>query len=657
MAARKAWFTEEVKRERFLTAIRNGASNFQAAQIAGWSFATVENWLDTDDVIRLEVERARGFAPAVVASAAQDKPVARDEKAGADRWRKLREDAARFAPGMLGFLCAVEARLAARPGAHSFSPFWKWCLSEWYSSGKPVFLGCIGRGGGKSDTQTAVVVTECLFADRCVPPGETWMWVFASQNMSEANLKFGPLESALHGVGLSSADLKIHRRKDGRSEIGFVDKNDQQIEVRCYPNTKDALRGPTLAGATNDEEPFWRADRELGTSSADDYLDAQAGAFRGDIKTKKMMRIGSAGDAHAALMRDIEAGDNDLHFVARLGKFVREAVDGFELVASRLFTEGRTDDARTIRQWAANLSEESPWIPSWVGNPTHDIWGGFLRLRKRVAKWLRENGSKPGDGAEEGDYFEPQTIDNAVAMRAHEVELRPTRHHVPTFTRYAHDGTPGILFGKLQGNFERFAAIDTGAKKNPSALAIVERVIVEVRGERRYQWRPVLLKEWRRKQGGLPLDLRNDVLPEMARILKRYGCLSWWSDGWGGDAVEIVGAINGIQTIYVDTARATQQVYEPLDAALTQDPCPIVLSGCEGVEAAVAQLRQVRRAGDGKAIVPKQGVEHGELGQVLARALAHAGIGQTPPDEHASKFVGIPDRYSAFRGNGSRSYR
>lgn len=603
-----AYKRPEVK-GKLLLALREGKSRVEAAGIITTPLKTLEGWIDRDDAFRKEVEDAEfvGRELAEMRREEQARQPARDPKTGADRWRKLREDAARFAPGMLGFLCAVEARLASRPGAHGFSPFWKWCLSEWYASGKPVFLGCIGRGGGKSDTQTAVVVTECIFADRVVPPGETWIWPYLSKDMNETNLKFGPLESALKALGLGGDDLKVHRRKDGRSEVGFVDANSNMIEVRVYPNTKDALRGPTLCGATNDEEAFWRADKDLGTSTADDVLDAMAGAFRGDAKEKKHMRISSANTADSTLMRDIEDGDNDLHFVARLGKFVREAVDGFELVASRLFAEGRTDDARTIRQWAASLSESSPWIPSWVGNPTHDIWGGFLRLRKRVAKWLRENGSKPGDGAEEGDYFEPQTIDNAVAT------------HCRTMA---------------QGTWrERFAAIDTGAKKNPSALAIVERVVIDIRGERRYQWRPVVLREWRRKQGGLPLDLRNDVLPEMARILKQYGCLSWWSDGWGGDAVEIVGALNGIQTIYVDTARATQQVYEPLDAALTQDPCPIVLSGCENVEAAVAQLRQVRRAGDGKAIVPKQGVDHGELGQVLARALAHAGVGQTPPDD------------------------
>jgi hypothetical protein len=621
VAVAKAWFKDTVKREKFLIAIRNGASVLQACDASGFKFATVDGWINSDEQIRLDIERAKEMAPVVEASREHDKPVARDEKTGAGRFRRLQEDAASLAPGMLGYLYAVDARLAARPGGHGHSPYHRWMLTEWYNSGKPVLLACEGRGAGKSDMQTGVVVTEGVFAPRLVPPGETHIWPYSSKDMNETNLKFGPLESALHAVGFGAGDLKIHRRKDGRSEIGFEDAAGNSIEVRCYPNTKDALRGPTLCGGTNDEEAYWRADKDLGTSTADEFLDAMAGAFRGDAKHKKLMRISSANEMSSTLMRDIEAGDTALHFVARLGPFLDDAVAGFELVASRLADEGRHDDARTIRQWAASLTEQSPWIPSWVGNPTHDVWGGFLRLRKRVAKWLRENGSKPSDGGEEGDYFDQQTIDQAVM-----VPRASTRERG-----------------------ERFAAIDTGASKNPSALCIIERVVHDVNGERRYQFRPLVLKEWRRKPGGLPLDLRNVVIPEMARIAIAHGCHAWWSDGWSLHDIENGAYPLGITTICISTSTVTRDMYEPLDAALAHEPCPVVLSGCENIELAVAQLRQVRRDNTGKAVVPKIGVEHGELGQVLVRALAHAGIGTMPPEKSAAVFRGVESRYSAQR--------
>ncbi len=648
--AQRAAYKDDTVKGKLLWALSSGQSLKDAAATIDKPLGTVEGWIDKDEDLAREVEQAKE-AGAIVRTT---NPVVRDKQTGADRWRKMREDAAAFAPGMLGFLLAVDARLSARKGSHALSPYHRWMLSEWYRSGKPVLLACEGRGAGKSDMQTCVVVTECVFAPRVIPPGETWIWPYASKDMNETNLKFGPLESSLNAIGLGVGDLKIHRRKDGRSEVGFQDASGGSIEVRCYPNTKDALRGPTVCGGTNDEEGFWRADKDLGTSSADDYLDAMAGAFRGDATTKKLMRISSANTKETTLMKDIDAGDTDLHFVARLGPFVADAVAGFELVASRLFAEGLTDDARTIRQWALSLSEASPWIPSWIGNPTHDVWGGFLRLRKRVAKWLRENGSKPGDGAEEGDYFEPQTIDRAAAtQRAHGESYATTNGAGIVQTKRGPIRTTHRIVES-----ERFAAIDTGAVKNPSALCIVERVVHVVNGERRYQFRPVLIKQWSRMKGGLPLDLRNKVLPEMARLIIENKCVTrWWTDGWAVDQIQLVGAAFGIETRFVSTSTATKDIYEPLDAALAHDPCPIVLSGCDEIEEAVSQLRQVRRASDGKAIVPHVGSDHGEGGQVLARALAHAGVGSLPPDEGASKFVAIPHRYSDIGRSSGRSYR
>lgn len=677
--AQKAAYKDDSVKVKLLWALRSGQNLKDAAATIDKPLGTVEGWIRKDDDLAREVEQA--LEEGTVARTTN--PVVRDKQTGADRWRKMREDAAAFAPGMHGFLLAVDARLSARKGSHALSPYHRWMLSEWYRSGKPVLLACEGRGAGKSDMQTCVVVTECVFAPRVIPPGETWIWPYASKDMNETNLKFGPLESSLNAIGLGVGDLKIHRRKDGRSEVGFQDASGGAIEVRCYPNTKDALRGPTVCGGTNDEEGFWRADKDLGTSSADDYLDAMAGAFRGDATTKKLMRISSANTKETTLMKDIETGDTDLHFVARLGPFVAEAVAGFELVASRLFAEGLTDDARTIRQWAMGLSELSPWIPSWIGNPTHDVWGGFLRLRKRVSKWLRENGSKPGDGAEEGDYFEPQTIDRAVAtVRVNGIphaartqpNLRPSWDGHVRFRDTGHiwkqdtnnpvpDGADKLLFPqqhepRIIGAPERFAAIDTGAVKNPSALCIVERVVHIVNGKRRYQFRPVLIKQWSRAKGGLPLDLRNKVLPEMARLILENKCVPrWWTDGWAVDQIQLVGAAFGIDTKFVSTSTATKDIYEPLDAALAHEPCPIVLSGCEGIEEAVSQLRQLRRGSDGKAIEPHVGVEHSEGAQVLARALAHAGVGSLPPDESASKFIAIPHRYSDIGRSSGRAYK
>lgn len=619
--ARPKAYKDQATHGKLLDALRRGEARTKAADAIGVPLRTLLGWIDTDDVLRLEVEMAEREAQATGATMTAR---ARDEKTGQDRWAKFRDEAARLGAGTWGVLLYLDGMLAARPGAHALSPWWRWSLGEWYASGKPVYLGRIGRGGGKSTTQTEVVIAETLFGEREVPPGETWIWPFLSVDMSEANLKVGPLVSALGALGIGEGtDLTIHRAgKQGRTVLAYQDTRGQQVEVRVYPNTVDAMSGPTLAGATNDEEAKWKADKEKGVNSAEEVLDAMAGAFRGDATSKKHMRISSAYMTRGPHFDDIERGDDELHYVARIGPFLREAVDGFELVASRLAERGKHDEARMVRQYAATLTENSPNVPSWVANPTHDVWGGFMRLRQRTRKWLRENGSWSSDESDEGDYFDHQTLDAGCAVAR-------------------------VVTRDFDG---RFAAIDTGARRNPSALAIVERVMHEVRTngirERRYQFRPHLLRE--RRPNGRALDLRNDVLPEFARLILEAGCVpAWWSDGWSGHDVENVGAQFGLETIFISTSTVTRDMYEPLDVALAADPCPVVLSGCESIEAAVAQLRAVMRGADGKAIVREVGTDHGEFGQVLVRALAHAGIGTMPgPPE---RMVTGDDRYSAAR--------
>jgi hypothetical protein len=614
--AKVAAYKDEAVKVKLLWSLNAGQDLREAADTIGYPLRTVQGWIERDEGLRGEVETALEAGKVARTNA----PVARDEKTGADRWKKLREDAAKLAPGMLGFLLAVDARTSTKKHGHAFSPWWRWALGNWYESGKAVFLGRIGRGGGKSTTQTNVVLAETIFGERSIPDGETWIWPFLSLDMDEANLKVGPFESALEAIGIGKADYVKHARTGGRTSIAFKDSRDNSIEVRVYPNTVSAMSGPTLVGATNDEEAKWKASTDASsgvkTNTAEEVLDAQGQCFRGDATHKKHMRISSAWMTHGPHYEDIEAGDNELHYIARIGPFLQLALDGFELVASKLEKLGKHDGAKTIRGYAATLTEDSPNVPSWVANPSHDVWGGFLRARQRVRKWLRENGSWSSDGADEGDYFEPETIDRGAIVAR-------------------------VITREVDG---RFAAIDTGAKKNPSALGIVERVIHEVRlgtstRERRYQFRPLVLKQWSRKPGGLPLDLRNVVLPAMARLILENQCIpAWWTDGWASDQIEHVARSFGLQTIYVSTSTATRDVYEPLDAALAHDPCPIVLAGCAGIEQAVAQLRQVRRASDGKAVVPHQGTEHGELGQVLARALAHAGVGASPPDDDAPEW-------------------
>lgn len=630
-----AYKRPEVK-SQLLTALREGKSRVEAAGIITTPAKTLLGWIERDDEFRAQVEEAEfvGRELAEQRRAEQAAEVKRIDKTGVDRWRRLRDDVSRFGGGMLGSLLAVEARVLAMPGSVGLSPFWKHVAGEFYGGGFHELCAIVGRGGAKSTANIFFACNELLFRERHIPPNDPrWIWPFMSHSMAESNQRFDPFKRTLLAVGYTEADLATYQRKDGRSEIQFDDLKGQPVKINIFPNTVDACRGGNLCGATDDEELHWAADRDKGLSRADDVLEVLVGSFRAD-RSRVHIRISSVNDDGGAMMDAAEQGSDELRYVPTLGPFLRLALEGFDQVARFLDETGRSDGAIRVRSWARTLTETSPWIPSWVGNPAHDALAGFKllwsKLRKtqdRIGVWLRENGSCTLPvSAESGDYFEPQSIDRGVFVAR-------------------------VVTRDIDG---RFAAIDTGAKKNPSALGIAERVVHEIRigttHERRYQFRPVLLRQWSRKPGGLPLDLRNVVLPEMARLLLQHGCVArWWSDGWAGDQVELVGNLFGIQTVFVSTSTATADIYEPIDAALACDPCPIVLSGCEGIEQAVAQLRQVRRGEGGKAIVAHQGTEHGELGQVLARALAHAGVGTSPPELAARAFRGFDDRYSSVR--------
>jgi len=598
----RAAYTDPHQRAKMLDALRRGASKAEAAQAIGAKLVTFLGWVDRDPVFAAEVLQAEGEAAAT--GSVRPSTGARDEKTGVDRWRKLREDAAKFAPGMLGFLLAVDAKVSAVKGNPPMSPFFRHAFGEFYRGGYREFCMCGGRGTGKSTNQIKIAATELMFRDRDIPPMDpAWIWPFMSHNMAESAKRFEPFKRTLLAIGFAESELATVNREDGRAKIKFADAKGQPVEINIFPNTKEACIGGNLAGATHDEELHWQSGEtsaKVKLARADDVLEFMAGAFRSDL-SRVHVRISALSGVDGPMLDALKGGSTELRYVPTLGPFLALALDGFERAATYLDGKGDVEGAARVRSWASRLTENDPWIPAWVGNPNHDPVDG-LRLvldllpswRDKVGVWLRENGSCTDPlRPETGDLFDVGRINLAVLVR------------------------------RFPGEGPRFPAIDTGAKRNPAALGIVERV----NHQGRYQWRPVLLNVWRRQKDAPPLDLRLVVLPEMAALIHAHGCVRVWkSDGWAGDAVELVGNEHGIETDYVSTSTAWRDIYDPIDTALRLNPIPIVLAGCNNVDVAVAQLRALRKGPGQSVISPNTGADHGELGQVLARALAHAGI-------------------------------
>jgi hypothetical protein len=569
---------------QMLDALRRGMTRAAAAEAGGAKLQTFMGWVERDALWQLEVEAAEKEARATGAD--RTAKAARDPKTGGDKWKTLRDEAAKLAPGMFGILLYVDGILASK-GHPPMSPWWRETLRAFYESGKRWCILLVGRGGGKSTTLERCALVEAIFAERDVPPGQTWIWPFLSVKKSDARRRLDEIGSLLDALGIEYARATI----EGDPTITFADAAGNNVALVSIAATIAGVSGPSAIGVTCDEEEKWK-DLDTGANPATEVLRSIRQMFRTrpNIRGYRCSSKWTDNNAHFQAAQD---GDTPAHFVARLGADgLARAREGLEM-AARLEDEiGNPDGADAIRKHAATLTERDARIPTFVANPAHDIAVGRTE-EPDIDTWLREVCSA-GEGGIEGDVF-----DSAAITKALHVPLAP-------------------------GRGGRFAAIDTGAKKNPAALAIVERVV----HQGGYQWRPILLRTWRRERGAPPLDLRLVVLPEMARLTKEHGCMAaWWSDGWAGDAVELVAAEHGIAVHYVSTSTAYRDLCEPFERALLLSTGPAVaLSGCDGAEVAAAQLRTVRK-GQGQTVIwPEVGSDHVEHAQVLLRAMAHAEI-------------------------------
>ena len=369
-----------------------------------------------------------------------------------------------------------------------------------------------------------------------------------------------------------------------------------------------------MCGARNDESAKWRRDSAAQTDSADEVFAAQDSALRGNAHAH-VYCISSAWKTSGPHFEDIEAGDTATRYVARVGEaWLDAARAGFECRAA----VSNATDASELRAYAAALTADSPNVPTWInaGEAYDPRFDPTMLEARNVTIFLREYGSRSSGAGKEGDYFDPLLLD--AAERAELPRGVDTYH----------------------------CAIDTGATRNPATIAIVGRRVCD---DDRIRYWIAYLRSWKGSPGA-PLDLRLVVLPAMAVEAKRYGCESWWSDGWAGAEVRIVGAERGLATTFVATGDAHTQVYDPARQGLARGH--VVLAGHPLAGEAVAQLRQVSseagERGHTRILVPEDSAgDHGDLGVVLVRALAAAGCGQI---EEAEAWIDGPaSRYADTR--------
>jgi len=330
------------------------------------------------------------------------------EKAG-PVWERIEAEAQALAPGQYGYFLWLNAKCTAL-GMHQISPWWLASTGAFYDSGKRWMIVRCGRGGGKSTSLVRLAVSEAIFGNRIVPPGQNWIWPFISINATDAGRRIPEAVAILNCLGI---EHKLHRAV-GKQSIDMLDRNGQQVSFLSLACNISALSGPTSIGATVDEEAKL-FDKATNANPASEVIASLLQTFRGH-EDVRAVRCSSAWDNHGSHADAIAEGDTSQNFIARIGDaFVSETVDGLASVAQYVELGGDKAGAQKIRAYAATVTADSPNICTWVANPSRTALSCYRdnealpKLSRGKASlvdiFLRENASVPlaGVAAEAGD--------------------------------------------------------------------------------------------------------------------------------------------------------------------------------------------------------------------------------------------------------------
>lgn len=345
---------------------------------------------------------------------------------------RISEAAALFAPGPFGFLLWVDARCVSA-GRPPLSPWWRspYALRGFYESGKRWGIFCVGRGGGKSTSLEEVAATESLFAPRSVPPGQIWTWPFISTNPGDASRRLRGIEAIYRAIGLqfvgeigpsgTKVTEGIRVSYASPANMMLLDARGNPIQLLSIAGTIGNVSGPSTIGGTIDE-----AAKLLDKTEHANPLHEVFASLTQTFRARPGIRAiccSSAFDRAGLHFKMVEAGTTETNFVAHIGKdFLDDALRGFEQVAQ--WEQHHKKDPRAaaqVRTHAASLSAASPFVPTWVanptlGNPSAQPWDGAALASRieleaipegsdklegftRTTLWLRECGSLAIDRA------------------------------------------------------------------------------------------------------------------------------------------------------------------------------------------------------------------------------------------------------------------
>jgi hypothetical protein len=200
-----------------------------------------------------------------------------------------------------------------RLGQHGISPWWWQQLGEFYRSQRWLFVGRVGRRGGKSDTVSKVAIAEVLTGRHKIPLGDVGVVSVVSTDRKEAGKRVRTIDAYLTALNVEHKTLS--------DEITFIDRP-YKIEVKTA--SVSGVSGFTSILCIGDEVGKWK-DVDTGANPAAEVLSS----WKPTLLTMP--------DARMFLLSSPWAVD-DAH--------------------ARAFDHGTTD------------TQQAAWAPTWIAHPT-----------------------------------------------------------------------------------------------------------------------------------------------------------------------------------------------------------------------------------------------------------------------------------------------
>lgn len=159
-------------------------------------------------------------------------------------------------------LAAYDAvdRALVRKGFPATSEWWLQTFERFYTSSVRQCVLRVGRRGGKSSSLCRVAVTEALYGEHTIPPGDVGIVAIVSANRGQANDRIKTVKSILDALGIGHHPV----------EAG-VELDDRPIAFKVYTASVSSVVSFSCVCAIADELAYW-ADAETGSNPAREVM-------------------------------------------------------------------------------------------------------------------------------------------------------------------------------------------------------------------------------------------------------------------------------------------------------------------------------------------------------------------------------------------------